>query len=332
MQNQIHNSDEISLSQVADKVKGYLGSVNNMFFSIIQFVLRNIIIIIALIVIGIGLGTYLDIENKSYTHKIIVMPNFKSVNYLYEEVNRINAKVKEDDTEYLEKIGIPDADRIVKIEIDAIVDIYEFIDDNNGGLAENDSKFQLFKLISENGDMNKMLEDNTTSKYYKNHVITITTNERVTQKNLIDPFLAHLENNAYFKAMQKTFFENLDMTVATNDSIANQIDAVIKAYSLSSNMQSSNLVALNEKTSINDLLRTKQALVETKAYLNLQSIENSKVIKDNGVLLNIKVSGIGKSQKVILPLLFLFLFIIIYNFRKYYKKEVNKRKIIINAE
>lgn len=332
MQNQTHNSDEISLSQVADKVKGYLGSVNNMFFNIIQFVLRNIIIIIALIVIGIGLGTYLDIENKTYTHKIIVMPNFKSVNYLYEEVSRINAKVKEDDTEYLEKIGIPDADRIVKIEIDAIVDIYEFIDDNNGGSAENDSKFQLFKLISENGDMNKMLEDNTTSKYYKNHVITITTNERVTQKNLIDPFLAHLDNNAYFKAMQKTFFENLDMTVATNDSIAKQIDAVIKAYSLSSNMQSSNLVALNEKTSINDLLRTKQALVETKAYLNLQSIENSKVIKDNGVLLNIKVSGIGKSQKVILPLLFLFLFIIIYNFRKYYKKEVNKRKIIINAE
>lgn len=329
MQNQIHNSDEINLSHVADKVKGVFSSVNNSFFNIIQFVVRNIIVIVALIIIGVGLGTYLDMGNKIFTHKIIVMPNFKSVNYLYEEVDRINAKVKEDDTEYLEKIGIPKAERIVKIEIDAIVDIYEFID-NNGGVAENDSKFQLFKLISENGDMNKMLEDNTTSKYYKNHVITITTKGRVTQENLIDPFLAHLESNAYFKAMQKTFFKNLDMTVATNDSIANQIDAVIKAYA-SSGTSSSNLVSLNEKTSINDLLRTKQSLAETKANLNIQSIENSKVIKDNGILLNTKVSGVNNSQKIILPLLFLFLFIVIYNFKKYYKKEVNKRKIIINA-
>jgi len=329
MQNQIHNSDEINLSHVADKVKGVFSSVNNSFFNIIQFVVRNIIIIVALIIIGVGLGTYLDMGNKIFTHKIIVMPNFKSVNYLYEEVDRINAKVKEDDTEYLEKIGIPKAERIVKIEIDAIVDIYEFID-NNGGVAENDSKFQLFKLISENGDMNKMLEDNTTSKYYKNHVITITTKGRVTQENLIDPFLAHLESNAYFKAMQKTFFKNLDMTVATNDSIANQIDAVIKAYA-SSGTSSSNLVSLNEKTSINDLLRTKQSLAETKANLNIQSIENSKVIKDNGILLNTKVSGVNNSQKIILPLLFLFLFIVIYNFKKYYEKEVNKRKIIINA-
>jgi len=329
MQNQINNSDEISLSQVADKVKDIFSSINDAFFNIIQFVIRNIIIIVALIVAGVGLGAYLDSDNEVYTHKIIVMPNFKSVNYLYEEVNRINAKVKEKDFEYLEKIGIPDADRIAKIEIESIVDIYEFIDDN-GGVAQNDSKFQLFKLISENGDMNKMLEDNTTSKYYKNHVITITTKGRATQKNLIDPFLAHLENNTYFKAMQKTFYSNLEMTMATNDSISNQIDDVIRAYSSSSGVASNNLVALNEKTSINDLLKTKQSLAETKSYYNTKRIENSKVIKDNGILLNTKVTKLSSSSKVILPLLFLFLFIVIYNFRKYYKNEINKRKAAAN--
>jgi len=329
MQNQINNSDEISLSQVADKVKGVFNSINDAFFNVIQFIIRNIIIIVALIVVGVGLGTYLDSDNETFSHKIIVMPNFKSVNYLYEEVNRINAKLKEKDYEYLEKIGITDADNIAKIEIEAIVDIYEFIDDN-GGVAENDSKFQLFKLISENGDMNKMLEDNTTSKYYKNHVITITTKGRATQKNLIDPLLTHLENNDYFKSMQKTFYSNLEMTIATNDSISNQIDAVIRAYSSSSGVASSNLVALNEKTSINDLLRTKQSLAETKSYYNTKRIENSKVIKDNGILLNTKVTKLSSSSKVILPLLFLFLFIVIYNFRKYYKNEINKRKAAAN--
>lgn len=253
------------------------------------------------------------------------MPNFKSVNYLYQEVERINAKVKQQDYEYLEKIGIPDAKRIVKIQVEAIVDIYEFIDDNAGS-PESDNKFQLFKLISENGDMNKMLEDNTTSKYYKNHVITITTKGPVTQENLINPFLAHLEGNDYFKAMQKVFFTNLAITTATNDSIASQIDAVIKAYASSSQGPNNNLVVLNEKASINELLKTKQLLSETKAYYNIKSIENSKVIKDNGILLNTKVTNIGTSMKIVLPIVLFILFIVVYSFRKYYRSQVTKRK------
>lgn len=331
MQNQINNPDtEISLSQVADKVKGYFGSLNNTFFNAIQFVVRNVIIIIALIVLGAGLGTYLDKDNKIYTHKIIVMPNFRSVNYLYQEIERIDTKIKESDYAYLEKVGLPNAKRIVKVEIDPIVDIYEFIDDN-GGIPENDSKFQLFKLISENGDMNKMLEDNTTSKYYKNHVITITTKGKVTKENTIDPFLKHLESNTYFKQIQKTFFKNLELVTRSNDSIIGQIDAVIKDFSSASQKSSNNLVFLNEKTELNELINIKQNLVDKNLYTNIQKIDYSKVIKDNSVLLNIKVSKLSNSMKVMLPLLFLFLFVIIYNFRKYYKREINKRRAPVNA-
>jgi len=330
MQNQINNSDaEISLSQVADKVKGYINSVNNAIFDAIQFVIRNIIIIIALIVIGVGLGTYLDMGDKIYTHKIIVMPNFKSVNYLYQEVERINSKIKDNDFEYLEKMGIPKPKRVVKVEIEAIVDIYEFIEDN-GGAPENDSKFQLFKLISENGDMNKMLEDNTTSKYYKNHVITITTRGRATQENTIKPFLKHLDSNVYFKQLQKVFFKNLESVTKSNDSIIRQIDAVIKDFSTSSQKSSNNLVFLNEKTELNQLIEIKQKLIDRNLYSNVQKVDYSKVIKDNSILLNIRASGLG--MKVILPLFLLIAFVIIFTFRKYYKKQVNKRKTAaINA-
>jgi len=330
MQNQIHNSDEISLSQVADKVKGYFNGLNNAFFNVIQFIVRNVIIIIALIVLGIGLGTYLDSGTKIYTHKIIVMPNFKSVNYLYQEVERINTKIKEGDFEYLEKIGIPDAKRVVKVQIEAIVDIYEFINEN-GTAPESDTKFQLFKLISENGDMNKMLEDNTTSKYYKNHVITLTTKGRITNENTVAPLLKYLESNTYFKEQQKMFFKNLEAVTRSNDSIIAQIDRVIKDFSSLSQKNSNNLVFLNEKTELNQLIEIKQQLVDRNLYANVQKIDYSKVIKDNSVLLNINVSKLSSSMKVILPLFLLFMFVVIYNFRNYYRREVNKRKPAINA-
>jgi hypothetical protein len=329
MENQKINSDEISLSQVADKVKGYFNSLNDTFFDVIQFFVRNIIIIIVLIVLGVGLGTYLDTENKIYTHKVIVMPNFRSVNFLYQEVDLINAKIKEDDTAFLQQMGFKNPDDIIKIEIESIVDIYEFIDDSNT-TPENNSKFQLFKLISENGDMAKMLEDNTTSKYYKNHVITITTKDKATQQGLIDPLLKHFESNEYFKKIHATSLSNLDKLIASNDSIIRQIDAVIKEYTLASK-NSSNMVYLTENTKVSDLINIKHDLEETNIYSSISKIDQSKIIKDNTTLLNIKVSKLASTKKILLPLLFLFLFICIYNFRKYYKKESNKRKAALNA-
>ncbi|MXN92568.1 hypothetical protein GR160_15170 [Flavobacterium sp. Sd200] len=325
MENQQINSDEISLSQLGDKIKGFFGSINDVFFNSLQFVVRNIIILIILLVAGIGLGTYLDVEHKTYNHKVIVMPNFNSVNYLYQEVERINAKIKEDDTNFLTQIGFKNPENIEKIEIAAIVDIYEFID--NEGPAENDSKFQLFKLISENGDMEKMLEDNTTSKYYKNHVITITTKDKATQEGIIDPLLKHFESNTYFKKIQNTSLSNLDKLIVQNDSIIKQIDGVVKEYS--SGAKSSNMVFLTENTQVNELLNIKHSLVEANIYSNIQKIDLSKIVKENTVLLNIKVSKLASTNKVILPLLFLFLFVCIYNFRKYYKKEKAKRAAAI---
>lgn len=327
MEDQKTNSDEINLSQIKDKVKGYFSSINDAFFNAIQFVVRNIIIIVILLIAGIGLGTYLDVEHRVYTHKAIVMPNFNSVNYLYQEVDRINAKIKEDDTDFLKQIGIQNPDDIEKIEITAIVDIYEFIDDSNGPV-ENDSRFQLFKLISENGDMEKMLEDNTTSKYYKNHIITVTTKHKATQAGIIDPLLKHFESNTYFNKIKDTSLKNLDKLIIANDSIIQQIDRVVKEYS--SGSKANNMVFLTENTQINELLNIKHSLVETNLYTNIQKIDQAKIVKDNTILLNIKVSKLASTKKIILPIVFLALFICFYNFRKYYRNEVSKRKVITN--
>lgn len=327
MENQNINSDEISLSQLGDKIKDFFSSINDAFFNTIQFIVRNIVIIIILLVAGIGLGTYLDVDNKAYTHKVIVMPNFKSVDYLYQEVERINTKIKEDDTEFLQQIGIKNPDDLKEIEITAIVDIYEFIDESNSSTPEKDSKFQLFKLISENGDMNKMLEDNTTSKYYKNHVITITTKGKAKQEDFVDPIMAYFESNTYFKQIQKATLYNLDRMVASNDSIIRQIDAVVSDFSSTSKVNN-NMVFLTENTQVNELLNIKHSLVQSNVYTNIQKIQQSKIFKDNSILLNIKVSKIAKSNKIVLPLLFLFIFICIYNFRKYYRKEITKRRTV----
>jgi hypothetical protein len=48
------------------------------------------------VIIGIGLGFYLDKTQKKFD-QIIVTPNFKSTDYLYSKINLINSKIIERD-------------------------------------------------------------------------------------------------------------------------------------------------------------------------------------------------------------------------------------------
>ncbi len=328
MNNEVNNPNaEISLSQITGALKTYAGRVNNTFFNVIEFVKRNMLVLLLLLIGGGAMGTYLDSVTKAYAHKVIVMPNFDSVNYLYEEIERLNTKIKENDIQYLEQIGIKNPEDLQKIEIEAIVDIYEFIDSDKS--TESNAKFQLFKLISENGDMEKMLLDETTSKNYKNHLITIVTKGKSKRQNVIDPLLSHFEDNAFFKARKKVYFENLDRIGRSNDSIMQQIDAVIKDFSAVSQKTGNGLTFYNQNTEINSLLNIKQDLIETRAAYNVERIIRNKVFKESSTLLNIKEPS-GKF-KIILPFLLLLIFVLTISFRKYYKREKNKRDNLANA-
>jgi lipoprotein signal peptidase len=66
---------------------------------------RNIIVLVGLLlIIGGGLGYFLDKNFKSYDHQIMVMPNFESTDYLYSKVALLNSK--EGDTIFLKLLEL----------------------------------------------------------------------------------------------------------------------------------------------------------------------------------------------------------------------------------
>ena len=60
-------------------------------------------------------------------------------------------------TEWLKKLGIKNTKKFGKIEIKPIVDVYKFIENNQ----EN---FDLIKLLTEDGNIDKVVENKLTSK------------------------------------------------------------------------------------------------------------------------------------------------------------------------
>lgn len=333
MANPNHNdpNTEIDLAQVSAKVKGYFTRVNDSFFDGILFIKRNIIAIAVVVLLGAALGFYMDSGPKAYAQKIIVHPNFESVDYLYEAVDEINMKIKQRDSVFLKSIGIAHPRQIAKIEIEPVVDIYNFMNKSEGEQKEDrDRKLAIFELIAENGNMKDVLTDPTTSKNYENHLITITSRDKAKQSQIVEPVMAYLNSNPYFKQKQAEYINNVNLKLISNDSSIKQVDRVIDYLTDMERKPSGSSVYYNETTDLADMMHFKNMLVMEQGKLRLSKTDYTDVIKERGVMLNEKSkSAVAGSMKFIVPVVFFIFFVIFAMIRSYYRSQVEKRKIVI---
>jgi hypothetical protein len=325
--NQPNNQEdqEIDLTQISKKIGRLFEWINTFLFKCIQFFVKNAIVILILLVIGVGLGFYLDVTKKTYDHQIIVTPNFESTDYLYSKIDLIESKIKERDTVFLKEIvGIKKPKEILKIEIKPITDVYKFIENK----TEN---FELIKLMAEGGDIKKILEDNLTSKNYSLHTITFKTKKQTDLTESVQPILNYLNETDYYKKIQKETVNNIQVKMIQNDTIISQINGVLNGFSNMVNgaQKSDKLVYYNENTQLNDVIKTKETLINEQGIHRVELVGLDKIIKDNSSTLNIEnTNSVNGKLKLVFPILFLLSFILISLFSNYYKNQMRKSKMI----
>ncbi|WP_300488794.1 hypothetical protein [Flavobacterium sp.] len=323
--NATHSEDqEIDLSQVSKKIGNAFQYFLDWIFDGVLFLKRNIIIISILFIIGAGLGFYLDKSEKVYSNQIIVIPNFESVDYLYAKVELLNAKIKERDYTFLTGLGIKEPKKISKIEIEPIIDIYRFIDNS-------EENFQMIKLMAEDNDMQKILEDKITSKNYKFHTISFLTHGLTQRNNTLEPLMKFFNDSDYYKNVQKEKIKNLELKIQTNQETVNQINGILNQFSenTSSQQKSDKLVYYNENTQLNDVIKTKDQLVNELGYLNVQMNDFKEIIKESSSTINVRnTKSVNGKMKLILPVLFVGLFLLAGMLRSFYKKQMIKRNLV----
>ena len=315
------NSDnqEIDLAQIAQKVNGIYESLLNKLFRFILFVKNNFILLLILIIVGVGIGFYLDKKVKSFDHQVIVSPNFGSTDYLYAKIDLIQSKINEADTVYLKEIGIKNTQKFDNIEIKPIIDVYKFIENNK----EN---FELIKLLAEDGNIDKVVENKLTSKNYPFHLISFTTSKLTAEKETVEPILNYLNESQYFKQLQKEYLSNIQIKMKANDSTISQIDGLMNQFKNRTNANHSDkLVYFNENTQLNDVIQTKEALIREQANLRLSLVNLDKIIKESSVILNDKnMKGTNGKMKFVIPFILLFLFISFKVVVSFYRKQALK--------
>jgi len=315
---QNNEDQEIDLVVISKKISNFFHGINTSIFKAIQFFIRNWIIVLILILTGFGLGWFLDSTQKSYKHEIIVAPNFGSTDYVYSKINLINSKIKEGDTLFLKNtVGILQPKNLKIIEVKPVADVYNFIKNK----PEN---FELIKLMAEDGDIKKVLEDNMTSKNYTYQTIILSTKKKISEDNLIKPLLNYLNTTDYYSKIQKEVYKNVESKMKQNDSIIKQIDGILSNFSNSTSGARKNekLMYYNENTQLNDIIKTKNDLINEQANQRIDLISYDKIVKENSVTINLEsIKYVNGRLKFVLPILFIALFGFIYLFKAFYNRQ-----------
>lgn len=317
-----HNPEnqEIDLSQISKKIGNFFENLVIWLFQGIVFLKRHMVAIIILFILGVALGVYLDMKSKSYDNQIIVSPNYETVDYLYAQIDLLNSKINEGDTVFLKRIGIQNPKTLKEIKVEPIADIYRLI--NN-----SDKNFEFVKLLGEDGDVKKIVTENLTSKNYPYHNIKYITSNKTTYGATAKPILDFLNNSDYYKKIQAAYLNNLKEKIAANDSIISQIDGVLNSFSATANVSQRNdkLIYYNENTQLNDIIATKDKLIIEQGKNKMSFLTLDKVIKENSSTLNVRsVKAINGKRKLIVPLLFIGLFIGTLKLRKFYRQHMSK--------
>lgn len=109
-----------------------------------------------------------------------------------------------------------------------------------------------------------------------------------------------------------------------NDSIIAQIDGVLNEFSNNVNQGSKNdkLVYYNENTQLNDVIKTKEELIVEQGNHRIDLVSLDKIVKDKSATINKEnTESINGKMKLVLPFLFVFIYLFIRSIIVFYKKQ-----------
>ena len=316
-----NSSDEIDLGQLFQmigrgfqKLFNFIGSIFRGIFHIVMlfllFVQKNLIIIAAAIIIG-GVGGFIadNILPEKYVSRMVVEPNFNSVQQLYNNISFYNDLAKAQDS-----VALATALNITEHEAATIKEIFA------DSYSDENQKIKLFDEFIRELDTTtvKAIDyenylDNFNSMDARFHQISmISTDNRVAKKSQ-PAIINSISVNEYFKLQKKINDENLDLQEEIYKDQLTEIDSLQSLYrtvlvkEADKPMQgtSINMAETGESRSRElALVQEKDVLKERLVELNRERANKSTIINiiSDFPTRGVEQKGVLNSYKFILPL------------------------------
>lgn len=341
-----NTSDEIDLGQLFQVIgrgfQKFFNFIGNIFKAIFHtvllfllFVQKNIIVLgIAIIVGGIG-GYILDkMTPDKYVSKMVVEPNFNSVQQLYNNISFYNDLAMANDS-----VALATALNITEHEAASIKEIFvdSYSDENQKIKLFDEFVRELDTTTQKTIDLENYLKNFNSLDARFHQISVISTNNRVAKK-MQPAIIGSISVNDYFKLQKKINDENL----ALQDTIyRNQLAEIDSLQSLYRTVLVKEADKPMQGTSINmgeggKSNNRELALVQEKDILKEKLVELNEERANKSTIINVisdfptrgvQQKGIWKSYKFKIPLFLLALVIAVLGllelnrFLKTYNKQ-----------
>lgn len=299
------NDQEIDLLLLFKSLGGFFDKLGFIFYRVIRFLRRHLAVTVILFLLGLGWGIYnLLTDPHAYKHTVIVVPNFKSTTYLYNEIENFQCG----NSKHKDKLN-----HVSKLEVKPLVDVFQFVSDREQNL-------QIARYMSENTiEVSKYKKNNNVEKLYKYHEITYYTDVKDTDGSISKALIEELNDDPYF--MERQQIEIAD----TQNKLKEYETSVISINNIFNKLETNGPEAakgLNVEifSEMDKVFEKKNLLLEDINKAKIALLEQSKVIYDVSRKLNIQ-SGMSISMVIVYPLLLLFIFVffawVVKQFKRY---------------
>lgn len=307
--------EEIDLSYVFKKFKGFFKNTLKLIFEVIGFYLKFKFIVIGLIITGLAIGFYIETNNNQiYDNNAIVIPNFQSVDYLYDKVETLNKKIKAKDTVFLKKIIDSNYKQLKQIEVSPIIDLFNFA-------SESRENIDVLRILIQNQELDSFANYVVASKHYKFHKLNIQVKGEENSRLIVEKLFLYFNSNEHFIKYKQANAKNNDLQILENKNMISQIDTLLFSLNGRTKSVAGGSFVINNIGNLEKLVEKKQELLNENLLLLYKQIDEKETIKVVNKTFNIiSDSGNKYNRKITSPVLLVLLFstpfFLIYLYKK----------------
>lgn len=270
-----NQQEEIDLGLVFRKIGDAFRQVLVWFYQGTQFLLRNWIIILILVVGGAAAGHFWQKASKpNKLATLIIKTNFDSTSYVYQAAELLNRKNKQGDHKFLGEYGINE-DELSEVIVEPIVNIMDLLE------KSETSDRNLEQYLAQTDFEEDLLLSEVFYPEYKYHKLFIITSNDGTNET-VQKVMDYLNSNEYLEQVRLVTIEEINKTIERNNvSIAN-IDAVYDVHAGRKETEynpSQIFFKHQENNNLHQMITSKNELMAMNEQLKQDLVSYDKVVK-----------------------------------------------------
>ena len=326
-----NNNNGMDLGYVFNLIGRSYRSFLIFVYNKIQFLLRNWILVLLLAIVGAVLGYFANNYFKPAKEStLIVQINFNAANYVYDAVEQLNKRIKENDTLALRALGFYPQGKlgIYNVEIEPIVNIIDI-------LRKTPSRGNNMEVLVEKASFKEdLLASEVFNSDYHTHRIHLVTSGFADDK-IVTALIDYFNANEILNEIKEVTIKTTKRKIAGNLKSISYMDSIFKAYGTIAKNPPTNQLYFNtysmenanvhlmfrEKTIIQD--DTEDLEVELLKYNNIVEVINKPTLQEK--------QRIFKNKMLLYPILFVFIFSVLMWLKSLFNtaKKLSEKKNII---